>query len=176
MPDNADDREVKRLRSLEKLGALDTPPDPALERICRLVELVFSCETVLVSLVDDSRQWFKRKSGAVAVDETPREWSFCTHAIQEEGILEVIDALIDPVFKESPLVTGPPRIRYYAGAPIKLSDGTLPGTLCLIDLKPRTPLADHERVMLSEFAGLVGRELELNRALRTALAQMGAVP
>lgn len=168
------EQEKKRLESLKELAVLDSPPDPAIERIARLVELCFDCDTVLVSMVDECRQWFKHKSGVIDVDETPREWAFCDYTVKVADLFEVTDAQSDPRFSENPLVTGSPSIRYYAGAPIRLNDGTIPGTLCLIDTKVRSPLTEKQREMLNEFAALVARELEMNSTLRRALAQFAA--
>ena len=110
----------------------------------------------LISLIDAKRQWFKAKTG-LNVSETPRNVSFCGHAILlEHGELIVEDALLDPRFVDNPLVTGAPHIRFYAGIPIRLSDRTLPiGTLCVIDHKPRVLSAN-------KIAGLValGKILE----------------
>lgn len=165
--------ERQRLQALYDLGVLDTPADPAIERICRLVEQVFTCNTVLVSLVDECRQWFKRRSGVICDEETPRAWAFCDYTIRGDEIFEVLDARTDPRFQANPLVTQGPQIVYYAGAPLRLSGGASPGSLCLIDDRPRPALTAAQRAMLTDFAALVSRELEVTRALRGALANLG---
>ena len=159
-----------RLRSLHALGTLDAPAEPALDRICRLVERVFHCDTVVVSLVDRNRQWFKRRSGIVAVDETPRDWAVCDYTIRQQDVFEVPDLRADPRFAENPLVTAEPGLVYYAGAPVVLNDGTIPGSLCLMDDKSRAVLSLDERKMLLEFAKVVARELEVHKTLMEALA------
>jgi GAF domain-containing protein len=118
----------------------------------------FQVEIAVVSLVDTDRQWFKSICGLTAT-ETPRDISFCGHAILQDGVMEVRDALEDPRFADNPLVVGPPFIRFYAGAPLKLSSGHNVGTLCLIDSKPMHLEAeefDHLRVL----AHMVSMELE----------------
>lgn len=91
----------------------------------------------LISLVDANRQWFKARVGLDAC-ETPRDVSFCAHALGGESLLLIEDTLQDPRFRDNPLVTGAPHIRFYAGAPLIMRDGLAIGTLCLIDTRPRT--------------------------------------
>ena len=131
--------EIQRLESLYALDILDTPPEPAFDRITRLAAQQFSTPIVLISLVDPARQWFKSKVG-LAADETPREVSFCQFAIMDDEVMQVTDAARDPRFANNPLVTGDPRIRFYAGAPLITDKGFRLGTLCLIDSMPRPAL------------------------------------
>lgn len=143
--------EAQRLQVLHSLALLDTAPDPTLDGLVRCVAHLMACPTALVSLVDQSRQWFKARVGLDRA-ETPREWSFCAHAILEEGLFEVPDASVDPRFADNPLVTGEPRLRFYAGVPIS-HDGQRLGTLCVIDLVPRS-LAPAQRLLLEDLARL----------------------
>ena len=88
-----------------------------------------------MTLVDKDKQWFKSKVG-LEITETKRDWSFCTHAIKENSPLIIHDAYKDERFINNPLVKGDPKIRFYAGFPLKNSDGNKLGTLCVIDRKP----------------------------------------
>ncbi|RAR65921.1 PAS domain S-box-containing protein/diguanylate cyclase (GGDEF)-like protein [Paraburkholderia unamae] len=155
--------EDARLRALRQLDILDTDPEEAFDRIARLAAFAFAMPIVLVSLVDEERQWFKSHHGLAAC-ETPRSVSFCAHAVLSKRLLVVEDALDDERFLDNPLVTGAPNIRFYAGSPLCLADGQVVGTLCLIDAKPRA-FDDAQAAMLAEFALLVERELELRRQL-----------
>ncbi|MDH3545614.1 MAG: sensor domain-containing diguanylate cyclase [Gammaproteobacteria bacterium] len=151
--------ETMRLMSLHSLRILDTQPEERFDRVTRMARRMFDVEMCLVSLVDSQRQWFKSKQGIDAC-ETPRAISFCGHAILDEQILLVTDARADPRFADNPLVTGEPKIRFYAGCPIHSPDGRRIGTLCLIDSKPGEFSADDE-AMLRDFARLVEDELAL---------------
>jgi len=154
---NYPQNEVDRLNALRQSGLLDTPPEERFDRLTRLTKHIFKTRIVLISLVDADRQWFKSRQG-LAVRETSRKSSFCGHAILEPDILEIQDASKDPRFLDNPLVTGDPRIRFYAGAPIKSACGNVLGTLCIIDDQPRR-LSDDERLCLRELADCVEAEL-----------------
>ncbi len=118
------------------------------------------CETsmALVSLVDRDRQWFKATVGC-DLTETPRSQSFCAHALTRVDILEVPDARADPRFADNPLVTGPPHLGFYAGAPLRTEDGHTVGTLCVLDPVPRT-LSDDQRSALLTLAATVTHRLQ----------------
>lgn len=151
--------EEERLESLYALKVLDTGVNPEIERITNLASRIFSSPIVLVSLVDKSRQWLKSKVG-LNVEETPREIAFCAHAIKGSEILEIPNAAEDDRFKENPLVTGDPFIRYYCGSPLIAKDGAALGTLCIIDRVPRPPMSMGKRVLLQELTGQVMKEIE----------------
>ena len=119
----------------------------------------------LVSLVDESRQWFKANVGLAGVTETPRDIAFCAHAIRSDELFEVPDAAADRRFADNPLVTGQPDIRFYAGAPIRLSDGSRVGTLCVIDRQPRS-LNDAQREVLLHLSKATASALESRVAVR----------
>jgi len=150
-------RESQRLQALRALNVLDTPGEARFDRLTRLAQQIFRVPIALVSLVDERRQWFKSHAG-LDVRETPRDMSFCTHAIHHDAVMVVQDARHDTRFQDNPLVTGDPRIRFYAGCPLRLDDGSGIGTLCLIDTVPRFMNAQ-ERSLLTELAGLVEKEL-----------------
>ena len=160
--------EAERLEELRRFGVLDTPPERRFDRLTRLVAGLLDVPISLVSLVDSDRQWFKSKVG-LAADETPRELAFCAHAILGDKVLIVPDAADDARFRDNPLVTGDPNIRFYAGAPLVTGAGKRVGTLCAIDRKPRE-LTAQQRSLLQELAAVVVDELELSASLH-ALAE-----
>lgn len=128
--------EVHRLAALHQLKILDTAPEPELDDLTSLVAFICGTPMAVVSLVDQDRQWFKSRYGVQEI-QTPREISFCQHAILQRGLFVVPDATQDERFWDSPLVTGGPRIRFYAGAPLLDEDGHALGTLCTMDRVPR---------------------------------------
>jgi diguanylate cyclase (GGDEF)-like protein len=129
--------EAERLAALDRYDVLDSPTEPAFDELVALIASVCEAPMALVSLVGADRQWFKAKLG-VRANETPREHSFCGHAIAQPGRLTIVpDATIDPRFCGGPLVRGEPNIRFYAGAPLVTSDGHTLGALCIMDTKPR---------------------------------------
>lgn len=132
--------EHRRLQVLRELAILDAPPDDRLDVITAYCRSRFGVAIALVSLVDEARQWFASRQG-LAPQETPREVSFCAHAVAAGAPLVVTDAMCDPRFADNPLVTGAPGIRFYAGALIRVNDQAL-GTVCLIDPRPRHAEAD----------------------------------
>jgi len=130
------DNDAERVAALHALLILDTAPEDRYDKILNFVAAEFGVPIALVSLVDSERQWFKAQFG-LTVCETARDMSFCGHAILRPDIMVVPDALLDPRFADNPLVTDPPHIRFYAGAPLLLPNGLALGTLCLIDTAPR---------------------------------------
>lgn len=153
--------EEERLRVLRRFAVLDTAADPHFDRIVALASQVLGVPIALVSLVDRDRQWFLARHG-VEAQETPRTMAFCAHAIAQQELMEVPDALDDERFKTNPLVLHAPKVRFYAGVPLRSEDGYNLGTLCVIDRRPRV-LDPHQRLMLQLMADLVMRELELRQ-------------
>ena len=156
VPDKPVD-EAARLEALHRLNVLDTEPEERFDRLTRLARRVFNVPIALVSLVDTERQWFKSAAG-LDVIETPRDVSFCGHAILGDQILMICDAVLDERFYDNPLVLGDPGIRFYAGCPLKVANGDKVGTLCLIDTLPRV-LSDDERELLRDLAAMAEQEL-----------------
>jgi GAF domain-containing protein len=150
--------EAERIQVLHDLLILDTDPEGRFDIITAYCQSRFGVEIALVSLVDTDRQWFKSTCGLNA-RETPRDISFCGHAILQDQVFIVKNALSDPRFADNPLVIGPPNIRFYAGAPLKLSSGQSVGTLCIIDSEPKY-LAAEEVDHLLVLAHMVSMELE----------------
>lgn len=128
--------EAERLAALRSLDILDTPAEERFDRITRVARTTFGVPIALISLVDANRQWFKSRFG-LDVGETPREVSFCGHAILSRDTFVIEDALVDPRFVDNPLVTEEPRIRFYAGHRLVGPGGHHMGTLCVIDRRPR---------------------------------------
>lgn len=129
--------ETARLASLRKMNILFTPNEEVFDRITRVAQHVFQVPCVLISIVDEHRQWFKSRIG-IAPQLAPREFSFCGHAICDtEGIMVVEDASKDARFADNPLVCSDPHVRFYAGRPLHNHEGYAIGTLCLIDQQPR---------------------------------------
>lgn len=157
--------EAERLAALVNYGILDSEFEESFDRVTRVAANVFGTPIALVSLLDGTRQWFKSAVG-LTVRETPREISFCTHAILGPEVFVVPNASADPRFADNPLVTGSPGIRFYAGAPLVNSDGFAFGTMCVIDRRSRGGLDDTEKQILSDLAGIVIELMELRRLRR----------
>jgi len=163
--------EADRLQSLRSLGLLDTPPEERFDRITRLAQALFGVPIALISFVDAERQWFKSRQGFAEPAETPRDVSFCAHAILGSDVFEIPDTHVDQRFRDNPLVTGA-GIRFYAGCPVAAPDGHRVGTLCILDQRPHR-LTDKERWALKDLAVLVENEISattLGRALARSLS------
>ena len=153
------------MATLKSLDVLDTPPEERFDRVTRMAKRMFGVPIALVSIVDQHRQWFKSKQGT-ALCETPRDVSFCGHAILNDDILLVTDALQDERFVGNPLVEGDPHIRFYAGYPLKAAGGQKLGTLCILDSEPRE--FDHEDASaLRDLASMVEDELAARHTATT---------
>ena len=151
--------EPARLVALRALHLLDTAPEERFDRLTRLAKRLFNVPIALVSLVDADRQWFKSCVGLPqGMTETPRDVSFCAHAILDDDILSIPDTFADPRFSDNPLVTGEPKIRFYAGCPLSVTNGSKIGTLCLIDTVPRE-FDDDERALLRDLASMAEQEI-----------------
>src|SRR6185503_1664839 len=127
--------EEQRLATLHSLRILDTPEEQRFDRLTRLAAGILRVPVALVSLVDRERQWFKSAHG-VEVRQTPRESSFCAHAVAARELLVVPDALTDNRFADNPQVSGGTRVRFYAGWPLFVGLSCV-GTLCVLDVRPR---------------------------------------
>lgn len=151
--------ETQRLMSLHSLHILDTPEENRYDRITRMARRLFDVDICLISLVDTDRQWFKSKVGLNAC-ETARDISFCGHAILHDEVFIVSDATADDRFADNPLVTGEPKVRFYAGYPIKGPNGHRIGTLCVIDTEPHQ-LSSGEIRTLEDLGAMVEDEIKI---------------
>lgn len=162
------DDESERLAALRSCGILDTEPEPAFTEIAELARQLCGTPIALVSLVDADRQWFKARVGLAAA-ETPRASSLCAHAVFSGQPLLISDTHADARFVDNPLVTGEPFIRFYAGVPLVLADGSAVGTLCVIDRVARS-LSGAQFDALAMLARQVSIELDLRRRLASERA------
>jgi len=162
LPPDPEGRERERLAALERLGLLDTPADPTAERVVALTAQLLRAPIAVISLVTADRQWFKAAWGT-DLRETPRSQSFCAHALDRRDILEIPDALQDPRFRDSILVTAPPHARFYAGVPLITREGHALGTLCVLDARPRR-LSEADRESLHLLGGLVVEHFEYRQS------------
>lgn len=129
--------ERERLRAVRNYDILDTEKEADFDQIVELASFIAGTPISTITLIDENRQWFKSRIG-LDDHETPREVSFCGHAILDKDIMIVNDASRDRRFSDNPYVTGKPDIRFYAGMPLTTGEGYSLGTLCVIDSVPRT--------------------------------------
>ena len=155
--------EVGRIAALQKYAILDTDPKQSFDDLTLLASFVCKTPIVLISLVDEDRQWFKSRVGMDA-KETSRDIAFCSTAILQSDVFVVSDALKDDRFRDNPLVVSDPHIRFYAGAPLINEDGYALGTLCVVDRAPRD-LAPEQKEALKALSRLVLTQLEFRRNL-----------
>lgn len=160
--------EAQRVASLHAYGILDTPREAVFDDITRIASAICEVPIAVVNLIDAERQWFKSEIG-LGVRETPLATSICAHAILEHDYLEVPDTTLDPRFSHNPLVTGEPRLRFYAGALLRTPDGQALGTVCVLDTVPRA-LGLRQVETLRALARQVMAQLELRKMLAASEA------
>ncbi len=160
--------EEQRMKTLREYSVLDTPPEAVYDDIAHVCAGVCDTPIALIALIDGTRNWFKARVGVDdELTESPRDISFCGHAILRQDIFEVTDAVLDERFADNPLVAEAPHIRYYAGAPLITPDGYKLGTICAIDIRPRR-LTEEQRATLAALSRLVMRQLDRRRRQRDA--------
>ena len=159
------ENESERQANLDLYEILDTFPEEAFDAITSIAAHICGTPIALISLIDKDRQWFKSHHG-LAVSETPRDFSFCAHAILDPDQLFVVeDAQLDNRFFDNPLSTGDPNVIFYAGAPLVSREGFPLGTLCVIDNKPHTLNSD-QRKALADLSNQVIAQMELRRIVK----------
>jgi diguanylate cyclase (GGDEF)-like protein len=155
--------EAERLNILYQYGILDTPHEEPFERIAALARLIFDTPIVLISLLDNERQWFKSNIG-LDLRETQREHAICNETIRGDGVLVIADTRQDIRTAQNPFVTGNPFVAFYAGAPLITSENARLGSLCVMDREPRR-FDERQKAILQSLTALVMREIELRRQI-----------
>jgi serine/threonine-protein kinase len=163
------DDEERRLALLKACNIIYTSAEEAFDDVARLAAELCGTEIALITLVDSDYQWFKARVG-VEQTGTPRDLSFCGHCINHRHPLVVEDTHRDPRFADNPLVTGDPYIRFYAGVPLLIDEGSSVGALSVADRTPRT-LTPRQIESLERLARQIARELRLRRDLGRAEAE-----
>ena len=156
--------EIARLARLHELHILDTAREPLFDSLVHMASEVCESPIALITLIDADRQWFKADVGLGGLSETPREFAFCAHTIQDDDLMEIPDARDDARFAANPFVRNDPGIRFYAGAPLTLPCGERVGSLCVIDTHARRLTADQRRKLVA-LAGLTTQALTMRRDL-----------
>ncbi len=162
------ENEAERLKKLKQLEILDTLEEQAYDDLTFLAAQICGVPIALVSLIDETRQWFKSHHGLDAT-ETPREFAFCAHAILQDDLFVVENADDDIRFKDNPLVVDEPKVKFYAGAPLVLDNQYHIGTLCVIDHHARK-LDDQQQKALNALARQVVSQLELRIKVKQLLS------
>jgi two-component sensor histidine kinase len=160
--------ELDRLAAVRRFDILDTPPDGAFDRITALAARELRVPIAIVSIVDHDRIWFKSHHG-LDVEQIGRDPGLCASCILQDGPWLVTDARRDPRTLANPLVAGDFGLQFYLGVPLRTQEGFNLGTLCVLDLAPRTP-TDHDVALLADLAGIVIDELELRLSAKSASA------
>lgn len=155
--------ESARLAALRRYRILDTDPEEAFDDLTLIASQICGTPIASITLIDEDRQWFKSRIG-LSMSETARSIAFCDHAIRHKGIFLVPDASRDARFRENPMVTGDPHIRFYAGSALVTPEGHAIGTLCVVDRIPRKLTDDQERA-LDALRRQTEAQLELRRNL-----------
>lgn len=149
--------ESERLKKVISLGILDTKPEERFDRITKSAVIQLGVPIATITIIDEKREWYKSCQGINAT-EAPREISFCAHAMLSSHVFIVEDTLKDERFKDNPMVTGAPFIRFYAGVALRSPEGIVIGVFCIKDTKPRQ-LSSAEVATLLSLAELAEKEL-----------------
>ncbi len=156
--------EAERLELLHSLALLDTPAEQDFDDLTLIATQVCQVPVVAMTLIDTDRQWFKSSVG-FSMSEIPRDIAFCSHTLLSPHQLTLVqDARLDARFADNPLVTGPPGVRFYAGAPLSTPEGLVLGTLCLMDVVPRS-LSLEQQEILQALARQMMQQIRLRRIL-----------
>ncbi len=155
--------ETSRLEAVQRYLDFSFERDKSLKDIVMLASHILETPVSLITLIDKDVQWIITNYG-IELEKMPRETSFCTHAIMQDEVMVVEDALLDTRFTEAPLVKYSPNVRFYAGVPLKSSDGMNVGTLCVFDNKPKHP-TDSQLSCLNALTGQVSNIMALNMSM-----------
>lgn len=165
------DNEVERMQALRRYEILDTAAETAFDDLVSIAAAICGMPMGAVTLIDTDRQWFKARIG-LDQQQTPRDDAFCAHAILDpDRVMVVADAREDARFRDNPLVTGAPGIRFYAGSPLRSAEGLAMGALCVLDREPRT-LEPYQLEALDALSRQVSALLELRRLSRELKLQL----
>lgn len=156
---------------MHEYRVLDTPDEQPFDDLTLLASYICEAPIAMVTIIDERRQWIKSRIG-VEVRETSRDVAFCAHAIAGSGTMVVPDATDDERFAKNPLVIGDPKIRFYAGAPLRTREGHALGTICVIDRVPRQ-LSNRQMAALEALSRQVMAQLELRREVARTRAASG---
>jgi GAF domain-containing protein len=165
--------EADRLRALAEYMILDTESEAVFDDLVAIAAAICEAPISLISIIDPDRQWFKARHG-LAVSETSRDDAFCAHTILGDSTMVVPDALKDERFERNPLVLGDPRIRFYAGSPLRTPDGYKLGSLCVIDRRPRE-LTPGQIMILGRLARQASALLQWRRTMAHLATVLGRV-
>lgn len=148
--------ELLRLHTLRSLQIVGTSPEEGYDRLTRIAQRLFDVPIALVTLLDGTRQWLKSSQG-LEIGDVSLDLSFCEHALTQRQALVIPDTREDTRFHDNPLVTREPGIRFYAGQPLCMPDGTAIGVICLLDRQPRR-FSERERALLCDLARIAENE------------------
>jgi len=155
--------EIQRIAALRSYDILDTLPEKSFDDLAQLAAIICETPGAMITFVDSDRPWFKSMVGFVA-NEVPRELSFCAHAIMQHEVMVVEDAAKDERFAGNPLVSSAPRVRFYAGSPLRTAEGEALGSVCVIAQEPRT-ISDQQKKALRLLSNQVQLLLEWRRSM-----------
>ncbi|MEO6851692.1 MAG: PAS domain S-box protein, partial [Mucilaginibacter sp.] len=152
-----------RLMAVERFKTLELDNDPEFKELIQLASEICDTPVALITLMDNDVQWLKVRHGT-DVTEMPVATSFCKHTLQLDDLMVVNDATLDERFVNNPIVANDPNIRFYAGAPLKTSEGQSIGSLCVLDVKPQN-LNKHQLMMLKMLSRQVIGLMELRMSM-----------
>jgi two-component sensor histidine kinase len=164
--------EAQRLGAVRRYDILDTPPDGAFDRITAITARLLNVPIAIVSIVDHDRIWFKSRHG-IDIQQVDRDLGLCASCILQADPWIVGNARTDVRVLANPLIAGDAGIQFYLGIPLHTQDGFNLGTLCVLDVVPRTATTE-DVAHLTDLAAVVMDELELRLSARRALADFQA--
>jgi len=146
-------------------------PEENFDRIAQVASRQFKAPISIISLLDEERSWIKAAVG-IGIAQTSRANGFSSVVIDQDSVLIVPDAQVDPRFDKNILVTGSTRLRFYAGAPIKSAEGHNIGVLSIGDITPRDTFSDSEQQLLLDLADIISGALEARVVAQRTLTDL----